>query len=68
MMSNKLFTVLRKEKGSLALEQVLFIGAIVAFSAGLFAFYNNLSAYFSSVNLSNVPSTVNSPTGNSTGP
>ncbi len=34
------------EKGSLALEQVLFIGAVVAISAGLIAFYGSMSGYF----------------------
>jgi hypothetical protein len=43
------------EKGSLALEQVLFIGAIIAMSAGLFLFYGDISAYFSSFDVSNLP-------------
>lgn len=35
------------ERGSLSLEQVLFIGAIVAISIGLFAFYDSMGNYFS---------------------
>ena len=46
------------ERGSLALEQVLFIGAIITMSAGLFIFYDKLSAYFSSVDISSVQHTV----------
>lgn len=47
---------LRSEKGSLALEQVLFIGAVVALAAGLFAFYDNLAAYFSGIGFADSPS------------
>lgn len=36
------------ERGSLALEQVLFIAAIVGMSVGLYSFYGKLNAYFSS--------------------
>ena len=36
------------ERGSLALEQILFIGAVVLLAAGLGAFYTNLGNYFSS--------------------
>jgi hypothetical protein len=50
----------REEKGSLALEQILFIGAIVALSAGLFVFYDNLSSYFSSVGFATAPTAVGS--------
>ena len=42
---------LNNEKGSLALEQVLFIGAITLVAVGVYAFYNNLGGYFSNVNL-----------------
>ena len=49
------------EEGSLALEHILFIGAIVALSAGLFIFYDRLSDYFESVDLSNLPTTVSTP-------
>ena len=48
----------RNEKGSLALEQVLFIGAVVALSAGLFVFYNNLSNYFSNIGFATSPTNV----------
>ena len=44
-----------RERGSLALEQVLFIGAIVALSAGIYAFYNRLGTYFQTVNIPTVP-------------
>ena len=50
------------EKGSLALEQVLFIGAIVTMSVGLFIFYGHISEYFQNFSVSNVPSTVTVPT------
>jgi len=50
------------EKGSLALEQVLFIGAVVAMAAGLFLFYENISGYLSSVGFSAAPVNIgNSP-------
>ena len=48
----------KNEKGSLALEQVLFIGAIVVMSIGLYAFYGNLSDYFSGVGFSSPPANV----------
>ena len=52
----KLFSVRRaNEKGSLALEQVLFVGAIVALSAGIYAFYGRLGTYFQTVNIPTVP-------------
>ncbi|MFN8390266.1 MAG: hypothetical protein U0136_08260 [Bdellovibrionota bacterium] len=46
------------QRGSLALEQVLFIGAIVTMSLGLFAFYDKLSTYFASVDISSLQHTV----------
>ena len=53
---NKLFFVRHnKERGRLALEQVLFIGAIVALSAGIYAFYDRLGTYFQTVNIPSVP-------------
>ena len=57
--SARLFHLRRpaSEKGSLALEHVLFIGAVVALSAGVFIFYDNLSNYFKNVGF------VKSPTG-----
>lgn len=45
----KLFSDKNSEKGSLALEQVLFIGAIIAMSAGVYTFYGNIETYFSAV-------------------
>ena len=55
------------QKGSLALEQVLFIGAVVTMSLGLFAFYEKLSSYFSNVNVSSLPTDVKVPAGASNG-
>lgn len=49
---------LQEERGSLALEHVLFIGAVVALSAGLFAFYGNLSNYFETVGFAAAPQNV----------
>lgn len=43
--------VIRNERGSLALEQVLFIGAIVLMAGGLFFFYNSVGNYFRSVSV-----------------
>jgi len=51
---------LNSERGSLALEQVLFIGAVVALAAGLFAFYDNLSSYFSGIGFADAPTNVGS--------
>lgn len=51
------------EKGSLALEQVLFIGAVVALAAGLFAFYDNLSNYFSGIGFATPPANIGSASG-----
>ena len=48
----------RNERGSLALEQVLFIGAIVAMSVGLFAFYDDMRLYFDGVNVSSIGNTI----------
>lgn len=39
----------KTEKGSLALEQVLFIAAIVGLGVFITGFYNKLGAYFSNV-------------------
>lgn len=46
------------EQGSLALEHILFIGAIVALSAGLFIFYNNISNYFANIGFSAPPTNL----------
>jgi hypothetical protein len=46
------------EKGSLALEQVLFIGAVVGMSVGLFSFYDELSTYFTNFSIANLPTQV----------
>lgn len=58
----------RDERGSLALEQVLFIGAVVIMSAGLFAFYDDLRSYFTQVDFSSVPTTVSAPSSGGTTP
>lgn len=49
---------IQSERGSLALEQILIIAAIVTMSAGLFVFYDNVSTYFRTFNLSSLPTTV----------
>ena len=36
----------KNERGSLALEQILFIGAIVVMSTGILAFYGSMNDYF----------------------
>jgi len=46
------------ETGSLALEHILFIGAVVALSAGLFIFYGNLSDYFANIGFSGAPTNI----------
>lgn len=48
----------RNEKGSLALEQVLFIGAVVLMSLGLFAFYDKLGNYFQNFDISGLRTSV----------
>ena len=42
------------ERGSLALEQILFIGAVVALGVGVWAFYGNLSSYFANFKVESV--------------
>ena len=49
---------LKSEKGSLALEQVLFIGAVVALAGGLFIFYDNLATYFSGIGFEESPQNI----------
>lgn len=44
------------QRGSLALEQVLFIGAIVALGTAVYAFYGKLGNYFQNVNIPAVQS------------
>lgn len=46
------------EKGSLALEQILFIGAVVVASAGIFVFYENINAYFSGITVADSPTNI----------
>ena len=46
------------EKGSLALEQVLFIGALVTMSVGLFSIYGNIRDYFAGVTLGSAPTNL----------
>jgi hypothetical protein len=48
-----------KERGNLALEQILFITAIVLLSAGVAVFYDNLSGYFQSFSVSKAPTEFN---------
>ena len=55
------------ERGSLALEQILIIAAIVTMSAGLFVFYDNVSTYFRTFNLSSLPTTVSASSNGTSG-
>ena len=41
---------LKNEKGSLALEQILFIAAIAGMVGGVWAFYGTISTWFTSFN------------------
>ncbi len=45
----------RDEKGSLSLEQILFVAAVVGLGAGLTAFYGNISAYLTNVGFNAPP-------------
>jgi uncharacterized protein (UPF0333 family) len=47
-----------KEKGSLSLEHILFIGAVVAMSVGITAFYTNITTYFQGVGFAAAPTNV----------
>lgn len=62
--SSKLIGFRTSESGSLALEQVLFIGAVIGLATGLFAFYDNISTYLQNVGFSSAPSDVGSPSNN----
>ncbi|HMO18326.1 MAG TPA: hypothetical protein PKA63_06395 [Oligoflexia bacterium] len=56
------------ERGSLSLEHILFIGAVVLIGAGLGAFYTNLGGYFQNVQLGNPTNVGNfNPTGGAGG-
>jgi len=50
--------LLRNEAGSLALEQILFIGAVVLASAGIYVFYENVNDYFSNITVAGSPQNV----------
>ena len=52
-----------RERGSVALEHVLFIGAVVAVMTGVLAFYTNMGAYFSNVSMGDAPQNVGDPNG-----
>ena len=54
-----------EEKGSLALEQILFISAIVILGAGVGLFYSNVGNYFKTYALSDVTSSVTGTTSGS---
>lgn len=49
---------IKNEKGSLALEQVLFIGAVVLLAVGIGVFYQNLSDFFANFNFDNAVEAV----------
>ena len=57
-MKNILRKLRNSQKGSLALEQVLFIGAIVTMSIGIYAFYGDLRSYFESFSVAQAPTGV----------
>ena len=62
-MNSKQSTICRRvnnRRGSLALEQVLFIGAVVAMATGLYAFYGDISQYFTNVDFAAAPQGVGS--------
>ena len=44
------------EKGSLALEQILFIGAVIAISGAIAIYYNGLGDYFKAASVGTPPS------------
>lgn len=46
------------ERGSLSLEHILFIGAVVLITAGLATFYGNMNTYFANVGFSAPPVNV----------
>jgi len=46
------------ERGSLSLEHILFIGAVVLITAGLATFYGNINTYFANVGFNAPPSNV----------
>jgi len=46
------------ERGSLSLEHILFIGAVVLITAGLATFYGNINTYFANVGFNAPPAAV----------
>jgi uncharacterized protein (UPF0333 family) len=44
-------TKITDERGSLSLEHILFIGAVVLIAAGLGTFYGRIGNYFNDINL-----------------
>lgn len=48
------------ERGSLSLEHILFIGAVVLITTGLGVFYNNINEYFRNVGFSTAPANLGS--------
>ena len=61
-----MYNKIKSERGSLALEQILIIAAIVTMSAGLFVFYENISSYFRNFNIANLPTVVSNSASGST--
>lgn len=55
---------MKKERGSLSLEHILFIGAVVLLSAGISTFYTNINTFFSSVSFTDTPNIGVTATGN----
>lgn len=54
------FRNFKAQRGSLALEQVLFIGAIAAMAIGLGVFYRNIGNYFTNASFSAAPQNLGS--------
>ena len=48
------------ERGSLSLEHILFIGAVVLITTGLATFYGNMNTYFSNIGFSASPTNIGS--------
>jgi prolipoprotein diacylglyceryltransferase len=47
----KKISTTNNERGSLSLEHILFIGAVVLIAAGLGTFYGRIGNYFNDINL-----------------
>jgi uncharacterized protein (UPF0333 family) len=48
----------RNDRGSLSLEHILFIGAVILVATGLTTFYSRMSSYFTNVGFAAAPTNV----------